>query len=100
MAVGDTAGLVDPITGEGIYYAMRSGDLLATSTISGPNAGSEGCLLEKQHNAEPIRLPSGEMRAWLEDGNRVTLRAYAQRPGLPRIGFGLCSGTISGAVYE
>ncbi len=79
---------------------LRAGDLLATGTISGPDAGSEGCLLEKTHNAEPIRLPSGEMRTWLEDGDRVTLRAYAQKPGLPRIGFGLCSGTISGAVYE
>jgi len=79
---------------------LRAGDLLATGTVSGPDAGSEGCLLEKQHNAEPIRLSSGEMRTYLEDGDRVTLRAYAQRPGLPRIGFGLCSGTISGAVYE
>jgi fumarylacetoacetase len=79
---------------------LRAGDLLATGTISGPDAGSEGCLLEKQHNAEPIRLPSGEVRTWLEDGDRVTFRAYAQRPGSPRIGFGLCSGTISGAVYE
>jgi fumarylacetoacetase len=79
---------------------LRAGDLLATGTVSGPDAGSEGCLLEKRHNAEPIRLPSGEVRIYLEDGDRVTLRAYAQKPGLPRIGFGICSGTISGAVYE
>jgi fumarylacetoacetase len=79
---------------------LRAGDLLATGTVSGPDVGSEGCLLEKRHNAEPIRLPSGEVRTWLEDGDRVTLRAYAQRLGLPRIGFGLCSGTVSGAVYE
>ncbi len=79
---------------------LRAGDLLATGTVSGPEAGSEGCLLEKRHNAEPIRLPSGEVRNYLEDGDRVTLRAYAQKPGLPRIGFGICNGTISGAVYE
>jgi fumarylacetoacetase len=79
---------------------LRAGDLLATGTISGPDAGSEGCLLEKRHNAEPICLPTGEVRTYLEDGDRVTLRAYAQNPGLPRIGFGLCSGAISGAVYE
>ena len=79
---------------------LSHGDLLATGTVSGPDAGSEGCLLEKRHNAEPIRLPGGETRTWLEDGDRVTLRAYAQKPGLPRIGFGLCSGTVSGAVYE
>ena len=78
---------------------LRAGDLLGTGTVSGPDAGSEGCLLEKQCNAEPILLPGGEVRTWLEDGDRVTLRAYAQRPGLPRIGFGQCSGTISGAVY-
>jgi fumarylacetoacetase len=79
---------------------LRAGDLLATGTVSGPDAGSEGCLLEKRHNAEPIRLPSGEVRTYLEDGDRVTLRAYAQKPGLPRIGFGICSGTVSGAIYE
>jgi len=79
---------------------LRAGDLLATGTVSGPDAGSEGCLLEKTHGAEPIRLPSGEIRTRLEDGDQVTLRAYSQKTGLPRIGFGLCSGTISGAVYE
>ena len=79
---------------------LRAGDLLATGTVSGPDVGSEGCLLEKTHTAEPIRLPSGEVRTYLEDGDKVTLRAYAQKPGLPKIGFGLCSGTVSGAVYE
>ena len=49
---------------------LRPGDLLATGTVSGPDAGSEGCLLEKKHNAEPVRLPSGEARTLLEDGDR------------------------------
>jgi fumarylacetoacetase len=79
---------------------LRAGDLLATGTVSGPKAGSEGCLLEKRHNAEPIRLPNGEVRTYIEDGDRITFRAYTQKPGLPRIGFGLCSGMVSGAVYE
>jgi fumarylacetoacetase len=79
---------------------LRPGDLLATGTVSGPEAGSEGCLLEKRHNAEPIRLPGGEVRTYLEDGDRITMTACAQKPGTPKIGFGLCSGTISGAVYE
>jgi fumarylacetoacetase len=79
---------------------LRAGDLLATGTISGPEDGSEGCMLEKRHNAEPIRLSSGEERTYLADGDRITLRAYARRPGLPRIGFGICSGIVSGAVYE
>ena len=77
---------------------LRTGDLLATGTISGPNPGSEGCLLEMKHRGEPLRLPTGENRTFLEDGDRVTFRAYAQREGLPRIGFGECTGTIVGAA--
>jgi fumarylacetoacetase len=42
----------------------------------------------------PIRLPSGESRTFLEDGDQISLRASAQRPGLPRIGFGECLGMI------
>ena len=74
---------------------LRPGDLLGTGTISGPAEGSEGCLLEKKLNPEPIRLPSEELRTFLEDGDQVTFRAYTQRPGLPRIGLGECTGTIS-----
>jgi fumarylacetoacetase len=75
---------------------LRPGDLLATGTISGPGAGSEGCLLEKKHNPEPLRLPTGELRTFLEDGDRITLRACAHKQGLPRIGFGECTGTVLG----
>jgi fumarylacetoacetase len=73
---------------------LRPGDLLATGTISGPDVGSEGCLLEMQRNAEPVHLPTGEVRRFLHDGDQVTLRAYCQKPGLPKITFGECSGTI------
>lgn len=76
---------------------LRPGDLLATGTISGPEEGSEGCLLEMKHRGEPVHLPSGETRTFLEDGDQVTFRAYAFREGLPRIGFGECAGTIVGA---
>jgi fumarylacetoacetase len=72
---------------------LRTGDLLATGTISGPDEGSEGCLLEKKLNGE-IRLPSGEVRSFLDDGDQISFRAHAHRPGLPRIGFGECTGTI------
>jgi fumarylacetoacetase len=75
---------------------LRPGDLLATGTISGPEEGSEGCLLEMKHRGKPVHLPSGEMRTFLEDGDQVTFRAYAAREGLPRIGFGECAGTIVG----
>jgi fumarylacetoacetase len=77
---------------------LRSGDLLATGTISGPEEGSEGCLLEMKHRAQPIRLPGGEVRQFLEDGDRVTFRACTQKPGLPRIGFGECAGAVAAAV--
>jgi fumarylacetoacetase len=73
---------------------LRPGDLLATGTVSGPDAGSEGCLLEKQRTAPAVRLSNGESRRFLCDGDRVILRAYCEKPGLPRIGFGECSGTI------
>jgi fumarylacetoacetase len=74
---------------------LRSGDLLATGTISGPDEGSEGCLLEMKHRGEPVRLPTGETRAFLEDGDEVTLRGFAERDGLARIGFGACVGRIA-----
>jgi fumarylacetoacetase len=73
---------------------LRTGDLLASGTISGPEEGSEGCLLEMKHRNEPLLLPTGEVRTFLEDGDQVTFRAYALREGLPRIGFGECTGMI------
>ena len=76
---------------------LRPGDLLATGTVSGPEEGSEGCLLEMKHRAEPVRLPTGETRAFLEDGDEVIFRGFCQRPGLPRIGFGECRGRVTPA---
>jgi fumarylacetoacetase len=59
---------------------LRPGDLLATGTISGPQRESAGCLLELTRNgAVPITLPNGERRAWLQDGDEVTLRAHCGR---------------------
>jgi fumarylacetoacetase len=79
---------------------LRPGDMLATGTISGPQRGSEGCLLEMTAYQAPIQLPGGEQRRYLEDGDTVILRAYAQKKGFPRIGFGECSGTISPALIN
>jgi fumarylacetoacetase len=74
---------------------LRAGDLLATGTVSGPAANSEGCLLELTRNgAKPIQLPTGETRAFLADGDEVTLRAFCERPGFRRIGFGVCQGIV------
>jgi fumarylacetoacetase len=77
---------------------LRPGDLLATGTISGPEEGSEGCLLEMKHRGEPVKLPTGETRTFLEDGDQVTFRGYCKGPGLPRIGFGACTGKIIAAI--
>ena len=76
---------------------LRPGDLFATGTISSAATGSEGCLLEKTRAQGPITLPGGELRTFLEDGDQITFRAYAHKAGLPRIGFGECTGTIAAA---
>ncbi len=74
---------------------MRAGDLLGSGTVSGPEAGSQGCLLElTKRAAEPIALPNGEQRGFLEDGDEVILRASAERKGAVRIGFGECRGVV------
>jgi fumarylacetoacetase len=77
---------------------LRPGDLLATGTISGAEQGSEGCLLEMKHRADPVKLPTGETRTFLEDGDEVTFRGYCDTPDLPRIGFGECTGRILPAL--
>lgn len=74
---------------------LQAGDLLASGTISGAAKDSRGCLLELTwRGTEPIELPTGETRRFLEDGDEVILRGYCEREGLPRIGFGECLGRI------
>jgi fumarylacetoacetase len=74
---------------------LRPGDLLASGTVSGPEAGSQGCLLElTRRGAQPIVLPTGEERRFLMDGDEVILRGYLEREGAARIGLGECAGLI------
>jgi fumarylacetoacetase len=74
---------------------LRPGDLLASGTISGPAREARGCLLELTwRGTEPISLPNGETRRFLEDGDEVILRGYCEKEGLPRIGFGECRGVV------
>ena len=74
---------------------LRPGDLLASGTVSGPTKDTRGCLLELTwRGAEPITLPSGETRAFLADGDEVTLRGVCEAPGRPRLGFGACTGIV------
>lgn len=75
--------------------AARPGDLYASGTISGPEAGSYGSFIEMTwRGTKPLRLRNGEERAFLENGDEVTLRAYCEAPGKPRIGFGGVRGLI------
>ncbi len=74
---------------------LQTGDLLASGTVSGTTKESRGCLLERTwRGTEPLELPGGETRKFLEDGDEVILRGYCERAGLPRIGFGECRGTV------
>ena len=77
---------------------LRPGDLLASGTISGPAEDSYGSLLELAWRGEhPLILPGGETRAFLEDGDVVTMTAWAQGDGY-RIGFGEASGRVLPAL--
>ena len=78
---------------------LRTGDLLASGTISGDSKDSRGCLLElTRRGEESIRLPTGELRAFLEDGDEVTMHARCVSSSGLRIGFGSCSGIIQRAT--
>jgi fumarylacetoacetase len=77
---------------------LRPGDLLASGTISGPTPDSYGSLLELTwRGAQPITLPTGETRKFLEDGDTLTMTGYCQGEGY-RVGFGEVSGTILPAL--
>ena len=76
---------------------LRTGDLLGSGTVSGPQNDALGCLLEITRQG-PVRLPSGETRRFLLDGDEVIFRGYCEREGYRRIGFGECRGTIVPAV--
>jgi fumarylacetoacetase len=75
---------------------LRTGDLIASGTVSGPMPESRGCLLERTwRGTEPLTLSSGETRRFLEDGDEVIMRGWCERAGYRRIGFGDCRGTIT-----
>jgi fumarylacetoacetase len=73
---------------------LRTGDLLATGTISGPTPESRGCLLELTRGGrQPLTLPNGQTRGFLEDGDRMTMTGWCEGAG-HRIGFGEVTGRI------
>lgn len=74
---------------------LKSGDLFASGTVSGPDRGSQGCMLElTRRGADPIVLPTGEERQFLHDGDEIIMRGHLQREGATRIGLGECVGLI------
>ena len=74
---------------------LRPGDLLASGTVSGPTRDSLGCLLEiTRRGAEPLTLPTGETRRFLEDGDEVAMTGWCERAGYARIDLGRCVGRL------
>lgn len=73
---------------------LKPGDLIASGTISGSLPNSYGCLLEYSNLNSSIILDDDSFRNFLKDGDEVTMQAYSNIENYPRIGFGLCTGTI------
>ena len=77
---------------------LMPGDLLGTGTVSGPEIGTEGCLLEMSRGGQKeIDLGNGETRRYLIDGDDIIFKAHCRRPGRISIGFGECRGRIGAA---
>ncbi len=94
---------------------MQPGDLLGSGTVSGPLRENRGSLLELTWDGDPfsnppkplpgtqrtpIKLPTGEERKFLADGDEVILKGYCEREGFRRIGFGECRGIIEPAAVS
>ncbi len=74
---------------------IRPGDVVASGTVSGPDAGSEACLLElTEAGKQPLSLPDGSTRSYLEDGDTVVVRGWAGGDGRPLLSLGEVSGTV------
>jgi fumarylacetoacetase len=80
---------------------VRTGDLFASGTVSGPERDQRGCLLELSWGgAEPLTLPDGSVRTFLEDGDEVTITATAPAADGTAIGFGEVTGRIQPARIQ
>jgi len=78
---------------------LRAGDLMASGTVSGPEKSMRGCLLELTwRGSEPVDLPGGEQRRFLEDGDELILRGRCEAEGAVGIGFGECRGIVNPAT--
>jgi fumarylacetoacetase len=78
---------------------LQPGDLFGSGTLSGPTLDQAGALIELTAGGKnPVALPDGESRAFLEDGDAIILRGWCEKPGSARIGFGECRGTVLPAL--
>jgi len=74
---------------------LQPGDMMGTGTVSGSTREARGCLLELTwRGTEPIQLPTGEKRSFLQDEDEVIIRGWCERQGQTRIGFGECTGMV------
>ena len=70
---------------------LQPGDLFGSGTLSGPTLDQAGALIELTTGGKnPLTLPNGERRVFLEDGDAVVIRGWCEKPGAARIGFGDC----------
>ncbi|MFD0775247.1 fumarylacetoacetase [Streptomonospora algeriensis] len=75
--------------------SLRTGDIYASGTVSGPAKDERGSLVELSWNGEePLELPDGTTRTFLEDGDTVTITATTSGPGATVIGFGEVTGRV------
>jgi fumarylacetoacetase len=85
------------MTGNGA--ALRTGDFYASGTVSGPDRGERGSLIELAWNGKrPITLPDGSTRSWLQNGDEIVISATAAGPDGARIGLGAVTGCVLPAV--
>jgi fumarylacetoacetase len=74
---------------------LQPGDLFGSGTLSGPTLDQAGALIELTAGGKnPVTLPNGEIRTFLEDGDALVIRGWCDKPGSARIGFGECVGTV------
>jgi fumarylacetoacetase len=74
---------------------LQPGDMFGSGTLSGPTLDQAGALIElTQGGKNPVALPNGESRTFLEDGDAVVIRGWCEKDGAARIGFGECWGTV------
>jgi len=78
--------------------SLRTGDLYASGTVSGPEREQRGSFIELSWNGtDPVKLPDGSTRTFLEDGDTVTISATAPGPDGTRLAFGSVTGTVEPA---